>query len=44
MNTWKPRMTQDLELAGFAERTRLIYLPRRDGLSHAVTDFATFGG
>lgn len=37
MNALEPRMTQDLELAGYAERTRLIYL-------HAVADFAAFGG
>ena len=37
MKTLKPRMTQDLELAGYAERTRLIYL-------HAVMDFAAFRG
>jgi integrase/recombinase XerD len=37
MNTLKRRMIQDLELAGYAERTQLIYL-------HAVMDFAAFHG
>lgn len=37
MNTLNPRMMQDLELAGYAQRTRLIYL-------HAVADFAAFRG
>ena len=37
MHILKTRLTQDLELAGYAERTRLIYL-------HAVMDFAAFRG
>ena len=37
MERLRTRMTEDLELAGCAERTRLIYL-------HAVADFAPFSG
>src|SRR5882724_4389285 len=37
MEALRIRMAQDLELAGCAERTRLIYL-------HAALDFAAFGG
>ena len=37
MNGLKAKMTQDLQLAGCAERTRSIYL-------HAIMDFATYGG
>jgi integrase/recombinase XerD len=37
MNGWKRRMTEDLELAGYADRTRSIYL-------HAVADFAAYRG
>jgi hypothetical protein len=37
MNGRKKRMTQDLELAGYADRTRSIYL-------HAIADFAAYRG